>query len=252
MEIVTLHPRLVMLGLPVGHAYLWHGRDGLTLIDTGVPGSGPQIGRVIEELGHRRQDLRRVLLTHFHEDHVGSAADVADWGDVQVVAHRLDAPVIRGEIDGPPPILTAWERQLFAQITSGLPDEAAQPVRVDREVDDGDDVDLGDGVHAVCVAVPGHTPGSVAYYLPEPRILFTGDTIARGRDGTVMLGVFNVDPGRAAASLRRQAELDTEIACFGHGLPLTGNAAAELRATAARGERRPAIVAAQHIPPPTT
>jgi glyoxylase-like metal-dependent hydrolase (beta-lactamase superfamily II) len=232
MEIVTLNPRLVMLGFPVGHAYLWHGRDGLTLVDTSVPGSGPQIGRVIEELGYRRRDLRRVLLTHFHEDHVGSAAEVAGWGEVEVVAHRLDAPVIRGETDGPPPILAGWERQLLEQVRAGMSDEPAEPVRVDREVEDGDEVDLGGGVHAVCVAVPGHTPGSVAYYLPEPRILFTGDTIARGRDDRVMLGVFNVDPGRAAASFRRQAELDAEIACFGHGLPLTGGAAASLRAAA--------------------
>ena len=73
MEIVALSSRLVMLGFPVGHAYLWHGRDGLTLVDTSVPGSGPQIARVIEDLGYRPRDLRRILLTHFHEDHVTCA-----------------------------------------------------------------------------------------------------------------------------------------------------------------------------------
>jgi hypothetical protein len=51
-----------------------------------------------------------------------------------------------------------------------------------------------------------------------------------------MPGVFNVDPGAAAASLRRQAELDAEIACFGHGAPLTDAAAPALR-TAAGGRR---------------
>jgi glyoxylase-like metal-dependent hydrolase (beta-lactamase superfamily II) len=73
---------------------------------------------------------------------------------------------------------------------------------------------------------------SVAYYLPQPRILFTGDTIARSPTGTVMLGVFNVDPGAAAASCRRLAELDAETACFGHGAPLTDTAAAALHAAA--------------------
>ncbi|GAA4263077.1 MBL fold metallo-hydrolase [Dactylosporangium darangshiense] len=225
-----LHPQLVMLGFPVGQAYLWHGRDGLTLVDTGVPGSGEQIERVIGELGYRRADLRRVLLTHCHADHVGAAAEVAGWHDVEVVAHHLDAPVIRGEAAVPPPVLSDWEQRLWDQVHSQMPAETPAPVGVDREVGDGDDIDLGGGVHAVCVAAPGHTPGSVAYYLPEPRVLFTGDTIARGHDGTVMLGVFNVDPDRATASLRRQAELDTDIACFGHGQPVIGDAATSLRA----------------------
>ncbi|GAA2396074.1 MBL fold metallo-hydrolase [Dactylosporangium salmoneum] len=230
---VVLHPQLVMLAFPVGQAYLWHGRDGLTLVDTSVPGSGPQIQRVIGELGYLRRDLRRILLTHCHEDHVGAAAELAGRLDVEVVAHRLDAPVIRGEAAVAPPVLSDWERRLWDQVHAQMSDEPPPPVRVDREVDDGDDIDLGGGVHAVCVAVPGHTAGSVAYYLPEPRILFAGDTIAGGPDGGVMLGVFNADPERAAASFRRQADLDAEIACFGHGRPLTGDAATHLRAAAA-------------------
>ncbi|MBG0562230.1 MBL fold metallo-hydrolase [Actinoplanes aureus] len=234
MEIVRLEPRLVMLAFPVGQAYLWHGPGGLTLIDTSLPGSGPQIAGAIEELGYRRRDLRRLLLTHHHEDHVGSAAEVAAWGDVEVVAHHLDAPVIRGEADGPPPVLSGWERELFDQVQAGMTHDEVAPVRVDREAGDGDEIDLGGGVRAVCVAVPGHTPGSVAYHLPEARVLFTGDTIARGPDGNVMLGVFNADPDLAAASFRRQAGLDVDIACFGHGAPVTERATAALRAAQPR------------------
>jgi len=90
-----------------------------------------------------------------------------------------------------------------------------------------DEAGFGDG--AVAVAVPGHTPGSVALYLPRHQVLFTGDTVARTPDGRVICGVFNVDRAQAAASLRRLAALDTAIACFGHGEPLTSNAAAALR-----------------------
>jgi glyoxylase-like metal-dependent hydrolase (beta-lactamase superfamily II) len=60
---------------------------------------------------------------------------------------------------------------------------------------DADVLDLG-SVQAVALAVPGRTPGSVAFYLPDPRVLFTGDTIARSPDGRVGLGVFNADPAR--------------------------------------------------------
>jgi glyoxylase-like metal-dependent hydrolase (beta-lactamase superfamily II) len=91
---------------------------------------------------------------------------------------------------------------------------------------------LGGG--AVGVAAPGHTPGSLACYLPGPRVLLTGDAIARGPDGAVMLGVFNADRAQAIASFHRLAALDTEIACFGHGEPLTADAATELRAVGRR------------------
>jgi glyoxylase-like metal-dependent hydrolase (beta-lactamase superfamily II) len=235
MKVIELLPRLHMLDFPVGHAYLWQGPGGLTLIDTSLPGSAPLIAQAIEELGYHRSDLQRLLLTHFHEDHVGSAADVAAWGgDIVVYAHQADAPVIRGETAGPPPKLADWERRLFDQVRAQMPPHppAPAPVRVDQELEDGDLVDLGGGVHAVTVTAPGHTPGSVAFYLPEPRVLFTGDTIARSPDGKVILGVFNVDPIEAVTSFKRQANLDVELACFGHGEPLTENAAAQLKAAA--------------------
>jgi glyoxylase-like metal-dependent hydrolase (beta-lactamase superfamily II) len=231
MKVIELLPQLCMLNFPVGHAYLWLDPGGLTLIDTSVPGSAPLIAKGIDELGYHRSDLRRLLLTHFHEDHIGSAAEITAWGDVVVYAHRADAPVIRGEVAGPPPRLADWERVLLDQIGAQMPSEPPpMPVCVDHELEDGDLIDFGSGVRAVTVHVPGHTPGSVAFYLPEPRVLFTGDTIARRPDGEVILGLFNVDPIEAVASFKRQATLEAEIACFGHGEPVTDNAAAQLRA----------------------
>jgi glyoxylase-like metal-dependent hydrolase (beta-lactamase superfamily II) len=91
---------------------------------------------------------------------------------------------------------------------------------------------LWDG--AVAVWVPGHTPGSLAVDLPGPKVLFTGDTTARGPDGRLVLGVFNVDGAQAIESLRRQAALDVDIACFGHGEPLTEDTTTRLRTLAER------------------
>lgn len=84
------------------------------------------------------------------------------------------------------------------------------------------------------MAVPGHTPGSIACYLPQSRVLIAGDTIARRPDGQAMLGVFNADPAQAAWSFGRLAALDTEIVCSGHADPITENAASLLRAAAER------------------
>jgi glyoxylase-like metal-dependent hydrolase (beta-lactamase superfamily II) len=236
MDVVELLPRLHHVRFPIGHVYLWSGAEGLTLIDTGATGSAPAIAEAIRQVGRRPEELRNVLLTHFHEDHVGSAAELTTWGDVHVLAHRADAPFIRGEQTGPPPVLADWELPIWESVQetmAGMP--RPEPVRVDRELDDADVIDLGDGLRAVAVAAPGHTPGSVAFYLPDLGVLFTGDTAARGPGGgDVILGVFNADPAGAAASFRRLASLDVDVACFGHGDPLVKDAGARLRATAER------------------
>jgi glyoxylase-like metal-dependent hydrolase (beta-lactamase superfamily II) len=231
MEPVMLLPRLWFLRFPVGHAYLWLDDGGMTLVDCGVAGSGEQIAAGIRRLGRDPADVRQLILTHFHHDHVGAANEVDAWGDVVICAHRDDAPVIRGEAVGAPPVLLDWERPIYQQVTGGTITTAA-PVRVDRELGDGDVLDFGGRAQAV--AVPGHTPGSVAVHLPDHGVLFTGDTIARAQDGRVILGVFNVDRDAAIASLRRQTDLDPDIACFGHGEPVTADAGTALRAALSR------------------
>lgn len=229
MSIVELRPYLYRLLLGRYQAYLWRDEQSVTLIDTGEAGSGPRIAGALEQIGLAGSDLDRVVLTHFHDDHAGSAAEVASWGvATQVVAHTADAPVIRGEAEGPPPNFTDFELELHAHVAAGLP--PAPPVRVDLEVRDGDVLDFGGGAHVI--STPGHTDGSIALHLPKHRVLITGD-IAAEYEGEVILGVFNLDRAQAAASFRRVADLAADVACFGHGEPLIGNAQARLQQAAA-------------------
>ncbi|MFC8146287.1 MBL fold metallo-hydrolase [Streptomyces paradoxus] len=228
MDVIELLPRLHLLRFPVGQAYLWRDGDELTLIDAGPAGSGAPVAEAVTALGRRPRDVRRIVLTHFHEDHAGGAGEFAALSGAEVLVHRLDAPVVRGEVPGPCPVFEDWERPLHEQALKLLPrGDFARPQEV-TEVSGGDVLDVGGGAHVV--HVPGHTHGSIALHLPEHGVLFTGDTVAASPvDGTVMPGVFNLDGAQVLAACRRLAELDADMACFGHGDPVRGRAARALR-----------------------
>jgi glyoxylase-like metal-dependent hydrolase (beta-lactamase superfamily II) len=228
MDVIELLPRLHLLRFPVGQAYLWHDGDELTLVDAGPAGSGAPIAEAVTALGHDPRAVRRIVLTHFHEDHAGEAAEFAALSGAEVLAHRLEAPVVRGEAPGPSPVLEDWERPLHDRAAELLPQGGfARPSEV-VELSDGDVLDVGGGAHVV--HVPGHTAGSIALHLPEHGVLFSGDTIAASPvDAAVMPGVFNLDRDLVLSACRRLAALDTDVACFGHGDPVIGRAATTLR-----------------------
>ncbi|QYC44590.1 putative metallo-hydrolase YflN [Nonomuraea coxensis DSM 45129] len=228
MKIERIRPELHLLLPEFGQMYLWADEDGLTLVDTGIATSGAAVAAALRELGFRTEDVRRVVLTHFHEDHAGGAAEIAGWGDVTVLAHRLEAPVIRGERPAPPPRFTDQERVLHQELGAHLL-PPAPACRVDRELEDGDVIGFGGGARVI--HTPGHTDGSIAVHLPEQGVLFTGDTVAHV-DGQVMPGVFNLDRDEMLRSFRRLAGVDARLACVGHGAPVT-DAHAALSAAAA-------------------
>ncbi|WP_197359055.1 MBL fold metallo-hydrolase, partial [Streptomyces clavuligerus] len=129
MEIIEVLPRLSLLRFPVGQAYLWRDDDVLTLIDAGTVGAGALIADAVTSLGFAPRDVRRIVLTHFHEDHAGGAGEFAALSGAAVLAHHADAPFVRGDAVGPPPLFEEWERPVHAAVAELLPDPSVPWVR---------------------------------------------------------------------------------------------------------------------------
>ncbi len=212
----------------LGPCYLYRDADAYTLIDTGITGDATRILDHLEQVGGKPEQLKQIILTHSHDDHRGGHAELIDRTEAQVLAHELDVPVIIGDAELEIPEVPEEERKFMMQAIEETP--MAEPARVDRVLRDGDDIDLGSG--AIAIHVPGHTPGSLAIFLPKEKLLFAGDAAERDLEEHLVLGMFNLDRPQAIESFRKLATLDFDIACVGHGKPLDKDASLRFRRVA--------------------
>ncbi len=217
--------RRVTLPLPTRpghvHAYLLPVEDGWLLVDTGL-GLPDAAERWAEELALAGGQVARVLVTHFHPDHVGAAADVGALTGAPVLQGRLDfAQCVRvwGNDDWAPHLVAWFQRH---GVPGGVTDELVEQGSVYRPyiryepqpglVDDGDVVDGWE-----VVAAPGHADGQLTLF--KDGVLVAADHLL-GRI-TPAVGLWpesRPDPlGDFLGALERTIELDPDVALPGHG-----------------------------------
>src|SRR5690242_4186920 len=85
------------------NAYMIEGDGGLILVDTGMPKKAGRIEESIRDMGREARDIRNILITHHHLDHVGSLTALVQMSGATVHAPAVDTPVIRGEVKPPGP-----------------------------------------------------------------------------------------------------------------------------------------------------
>ena len=144
------------------NAFLVEEEDGLTLIDTAIPGSAKAIQAAAEALG---RPIVRILLTHAHGDHVGSLdALAAALPGVEVGISDRDARLlakVKTTDPGEPP---------EAKLRGSYPGARTKPTR---------SLAPGDRVGSLeVVAAPGHTPGQMAFLDTRDRTLIAGDAFS--------------------------------------------------------------------------
>lgn len=215
-------------GLRTANVFLLASEDGITLIDTGMSGEADRIAEQLAEEGYTLPDLQAIVLTHYHADHTGSAAELARRSGAPVLAHQAEVPYI--EQTEPLPA-ASFTRRLFNWLSDRV--FRAEPCPVDRPLHDGEMVAALGGLRVI--HAPGHTPGSIVLYQPERQVLFTGDVLfnenpLRGKAGLQFPPrLVSVDHAQAEASARKLARLELAAICFGHGESILEGAQAQLR-----------------------
>jgi glyoxylase-like metal-dependent hydrolase (beta-lactamase superfamily II) len=209
------------------NSYLLGEGSEVTIIDAGVPGYWSDLPAELATMGRSLADVRAVVLTHGHSDHIGFAERARRELGLPVSVHELDAALARGEVPNPAkgtgpirplPLL----RFLLLSIRNG----ALRTPRLAEVATYGDGATLDVPGAPRVILLPGHTRGSAALHVPGRDALFIGDAIATvavttGRTGP-MIAPFTADPAQAAASLSRLDGLDASWVLPGHGQPWTG------------------------------
>jgi hydroxyacylglutathione hydrolase len=194
-------------GVRVANVWLVESDDGLLLVDCGTMlGTAKRVLGSIVDLGHQPGDLRHIVLTHCHPDHVGGAAELKRLTGARVAIHELDAPVVAGT-ERPPKGGLAM-RALYRLF--------ARPVAPDLLLRDGDTV----GGTLRVVHVPGHTAGSIVLVRAD-GVVFSGDALLSDKQGRLL------PPDPRLALDRAQAETSAEsiralrprLLLTGHGAP---------------------------------
>lgn len=217
--------RLYQISLGSVNAFLLEG-EGLTLIDTGVPGSTEKLLAAIRKGGKNPEDIRHIVLTHWHPDHAGNAAELQRRFKARVYAHAAEGGILEQGGGPRPRFLTPgfanWMVfNLFIKSVSGQ----IAPVTIDERVQDGDLLPLAGGLRVV--HTPGHSAGHLALLLEQEGVLIAGDICANVMGLAYSTVYENLAAGRQ--SILKAAELPFDQAVFGHGGPITQHANAKLK-----------------------
>ncbi|MFF3936855.1 MBL fold metallo-hydrolase [Streptomyces phaeofaciens] len=202
--------------------------DAVTLIDTGYPGDRQQVLDSLASVGASPEAVTAVLITHAHNDHLGSAEHLRATYGTPVYLHEAEVPHARREflqqVSVPEVLRNAWRPGVVPWMLHVLRSGGTEqhPVAAPEAfpVTDGP-LDLPG--RPVPVHTPGHTSGHAVFHLPDAGIVVSGDALVSGhrtsrvRGPQLLPDMFHHERARALASLDVIAGLTADTLLPGHG-----------------------------------
>ena len=221
-------PGIYRIKVSRSNLYLLAG-ENLVLIDTGMKGEGKAILQAIESIGRKPGEVSHILITHAHIDHTGSLAFLKQATGAKVVASVKEIDYVSGlkktwtmgreGFGGKVFKIMLWFMETFPF--------KYEPASVDFPCKDGDVLECFGKVNVI--ETPGHSIGSVSYYLPERKIIFVGDALSGVPEPKLPPKAGCTDYQQALRSVKKIAALNFDICCFGHGNPIKDRADTVIR-----------------------
>ncbi|MDQ0989014.1 MBL fold metallo-hydrolase [Streptomyces sp. V3I7] len=201
--------------------------EAVTLVDTGYPGDRPGLLDSLAAVGSSPEAVAAVLITHAHNDHLGSAEYLHRTYGTPVYLHEAEVPHARREflqqVSVGAVLRNIWRPGTVPWLAHVLRSGGTEqhPVTAPEPFPSEGELDLPG--HPVPVHTPGHTDGHTVYHLPDLGIVISGDALVSGHalcrmEGPQLLpDMFHHDRARTVASLELIARLDGDILLPGHG-----------------------------------
>lgn len=138
----------------------------IILVDTGVKGSEKQIFDYLKSINRLPEDIKYVLLTHTHPDHIGALKEIKEQTGCKVAVHKEEKHWLEDT-----------ELQFNERPVPGFHNLVSGPCKADVLLNDSDILDYDNEIRIKVLHCPGHSSGSVAYVLQQDNTLIAGDAI---------------------------------------------------------------------------
>lgn len=195
--------------LPDSHVYIVGKPDchDITLIDCGLMEMGSYKLEALEQSGIAPRDVKRIILTHTHMDHIGCLGELLKGlPDAQLWVHESEASYLeRGDTR------IVYGSKMFESMIKSqyVLEDSSFTFQVHRKLLGGETFDLG-GIEMNIFHVPGHSCGSIGLYNSKYRVFISGDTIYA--DGAIgRYDLYSADAQQLRQSLEFISSLDIDI-----------------------------------------
>ena len=176
--------------------------EGTILIDGGMtPQHVDNIAAELKTIGKKWSDIKAILITHKHGDHIKNLPQLVELTGAPVQAHEYEAPLIK---------------EAVGVEVKGMKDHTVLPWCGGIEL----------------IHVPGHSEGNSSYYLKKHRAIIAGDTIFGDEEGNLMPPPerYCLDVEQATREMRRLLDYDFDAFIYTHGKDIIGGAKGKVKA----------------------